>query len=100
MRIKQGDAYDIEITLTDDDGTAITPEMVDAVEVSLGQLNKKHPGEVYYDDVWVFPLAQQDTFKLSGALPLDIRVKFADESVAGASLGVVAVSPSGSKEVI
>lgn len=102
MRIKQGDAYDIEITLTDDDENSVTPDMVKSVEVVIGPLRKEYPGDVYYDydnDVWIFPLEQEDTFRLSGAHPLRIRVKFTDDTVAGADLDLVVATP-GDGEVL
>ncbi|MBQ6232817.1 MAG: hypothetical protein IJQ41_06345 [Firmicutes bacterium] len=48
MKIKQGDAYDVYITLTDDDGEQISVNGGDAemVEVMLGRLRKTCPGDI------------------------------------------------------
>ena len=100
MRIKQGDAYDIEIVLTDGDGTEVTPAMVSEVEVMLGKLRKTYPGDLTYDGVWIFPLTQEDTLKIKGIYGLEARVRFNDGTVVGAGLGVVAVMPSKSRKVL
>ena len=47
---------------------------------------------------FTFPLSQEETMKMSGGLPLDCRVEFSDGTVDGATLGIVAVTHSRSKE--
>lgn len=200
MRIKQGDAYDVFITLTDDEGgiVSMTYGEAEIVEIMLGRLRKTCPGEITenevrgweglasgevksffigdeaYDDTFiingdgitdmiregdtitidfsdpsvdphmerakvkvtavgdgfivpdgymspfegvtsfdqevsitvehtggfVMPLTQEETFAMSGTLPLEARVKFTDGTVVGTSLGVVVVDESQSKEVL
>ena len=48
MRIKQGDAYNIDIVLTTDAGDPITDRNAAVVEISLGGLIKTWPGELIY----------------------------------------------------
>ena len=49
---------------------------------------------------YVLPLTQQETFALHGVFPLEARIKFADQTVVGTSLGVVNVEESQSREVL
>ena len=101
MNIRQGDAYDIEITLKDDAGQAITDAVVDTLEVTLGAITKTYPGDVTYSEgVFTFPLTQTETHALTGILPFQARVKFLDGSVVGTSLGMAAISISASKAVL
>lgn len=101
IKIKQGDAYDIQITLKDDTGAAITDAVVDTLEITLGQVVKKFPGDVTYSEgVFTFSLAQTETHGFSGILPFQARVKFIDGSVVGTSLGMAAISVSASKAVL
>ena len=101
MTIRQGDAYAIEITLETDEGTLITPEIVHKVEVMLGAFQKIYPGSLIYDGgVWVYPMSQAETQALAGPTRLEVRVKFADDTVAGEPIGTVLVLPMKSKEVL
>ena len=114
MNIMQGDAYNIEITLTDADGTALTDETVETVEVSLGGLTKTYPGEVTFEPdapsrgapssvttgKWLFPVTQEETACMTGMLPFQVRVKFAGGNVVGARLPNVYATASISTEVL
>ena len=60
---------------------------------------KKH-GAGEYSGTYVFPLSQEETFKMDGVRPIEARVKFLDDTVVGASVGVLWVEPSLSKEVL
>lgn len=53
-----------------------------------------HPAE------YVMPVTEKETFALSGTLPLEVRVKFTDDTVVGASMGVVTVDRVNSREVL
>ena len=86
--LKQGDAYGIPVAITLD-GVPLDIEEVDTVEVCIGTLRKVYPGEVTYDDEsgkFSFPVTQEETFSMKegGAVPVDIRVKFASGEVIGA----------------
>ena len=109
MEIKQGDSYDIHITLTDSDGTCITDEMVTAVEVALGDVIKTYPdGGVGYvseeptitGGYWTFPITQEESMSLSGIKRFDVRVKFLNGEVVGAKIDTVNVNASVSTEVL
>ena len=99
MRIKQGNTYDVELTLALKDGTAVTDENAAKVEIILGNMKKYFPGEVVYgDDVWTMHLSQEDTFALEGVLTLTARVKLLSGDVGDADIGIVVVGDSESKE--
>lgn len=103
IKLSQGEAFEIEfvITANDYDGAIITPEIVTEVEVTLENITKLYSkGEVYYDGMWVFPLTQEETFKLSGVRPLKVRAKFTDEQVGKAELGPVVVHKEKSRRVL
>lgn len=97
-RIMQGDSYDIPV-LIKNRGTVITPETADTVEITIGNIIKKYPGEIYFAEHWHLPLSQQDTFSLSpGIKAMQARVRFPGGDVIGADCGLISISASGSKE--
>lgn len=100
--IMQGDAYSIDIGLVDDEGNALTPEMVDEVEVSLGTLKKSYPDTVVYDEgEYLFPLTQTETLAMPiGLKTFQVRVKFNGGDVVGCNLPNVMVMMAKSKEVL
>lgn len=102
MHIMQGDAYDIPITITAADGTVVDDTIAEAVEVVIGFLQKTYPGEITCaDGKWLFPLTQEESFKLSGfQQTVQVRVKFNSGEVVGAVIGSVPVTASTSKEVL
>ena len=94
IKLSQGEAFEIEFTLEARDGTSITPSIVTEVEATCGDMTKLYStGEIYYDGegIWVFPLTQEETMKMSGIRPLKARAKFSDEQVGKAELGPVVV---------
>ena len=112
MNIMQGDAYNIEITLTDADDVILTDQMVSAVEISLGGLTKTYPGDVTYEPEtpsrgaaepggkWLFPVTQEETTRMTGPLPFQVRVKFPGGDVVGTHLPTVYATASISTEVL
>lgn len=102
MNIMKGDAYEIAITLKDEDENAITPADVLDVEITLGKLSKRlTEDEVHYDDgKWIFPMTQEETFALSPVAGLQARVKFLTGDVVGGRIGNIYVRPSNSAEVL
>lgn len=102
MTIMQGDAYDVTLTLTDDNDDRITDADVLDVEITLGGLSKTYSsGDVIYSSgEWAMSLTQDETFAMSKVLPLEARVKFNSGDVVGAKVGNVYVLPSKSKEVL
>ena len=95
LKIMQGDAYYIAITLTDDDDVPITDG---TVYVTLGSLTK----EVTYsaeDEAWLFPLSQKESFALDFLCGLEARLVNGATAV-GAVIGNVYVIPTENKEVV
>lgn len=103
MQMMRGDAYEIALTLKDEQNHAITDEDVAEVEISLGDLTKTFTsGAVIYDDgKWLFPVSQGETLSAVAAInTLQVRVKYALGDVVGAKVGKVYVIPSASNEVL
>lgn len=100
----QGDAYSVPVTITAQDGTVITPDMVTCVEITIGNLSRKYPGAVTFDEdtgAWQFPLTQQQTFRLQqGKHETQARVVFASGDVFGGRGDTVFVTESLSKGVL
>lgn len=103
MQMMRGDAYEIAITLKDEQNHAITDEDVAEVEIALGDLIKTYSsGEVVYDDgKWLFPVTQGETLSAVAAIStLQVRVKYLLGDVVGAKVGNVYLTPSASNEVL
>ncbi len=99
-RIMQGDAYSIPVCITNGE-TAVTPDTVETVEIAIGSIIKKYPGEISFSDYWIYPLTQQETFSLAPNLqPMQVRVKFIGGEISGTDCGFISVNPSISKEVL
>lgn len=103
MEMMRGDAYEIALALTDEEGNPITTEEVAEVEISLGDVTKTYTsGDVVYDDgKWLFPLTQDETlFTLAPVSGLQVRVKYLLGDVVGAKVGNVYIISSNSEEVL
>lgn len=108
MKIMQGDSYAIPISLTQG-GYALTPEMVDDVEVSVGEvmIKKYTAGGVGFDagsQQWYIRPTQAETLALEAgeAYQVVARVKYKNEpaDVKGVVIGSIEVEDSPSTEVI
>lgn len=99
--IMQGDAYSVPINITAG-GTVIDDTMAETVEVMIGFIRKTYPEEITFSDgSWLFPLTQDETFKLSSfQQTVQVRVKFNSGEVIGAVVGSVQIAGSNSKEVL
>lgn len=101
MDIRQGDAYKLAVTLTDENGAPLTPDDVSKVEISIGNVTKQYPDEVTYDDgAFLMPITETDSHSMSGILPTQVRVLFPSGEVSSASLGFMHVVMSVSKSVL
>lgn len=69
--IIQGEQYAVQIVLTDENNTKITPDNSDDVKVRIGciELTSSGGGLSYDTDAecWLFPLTQEQTLRLKGA---------------------------------
>lgn len=101
ISIMQGDSYPKPFTLRTLDGTLITPEMVTALVLSIGNLSRQYPGDITYaDGKWLFPLSQAQTFGMKGMLPVQARVLFQDGSVFGGNGAPVPVLPAVNRGIL
>lgn len=101
ISIMQGDSYQKPFTLRTLDGTLITPEMVTALVLSIGNLSRQYPGDITYaDGKWLFPLSQAQTFGMNGMLPVQARVLFQDGSVFGGNGAPVSVLPAVNRGIL
>ena len=101
ISIMQGDSYQKPFTLRTLDGTLITPEMVTALVLSIGNLSRQYPGDITYaDGKWLFPLSQAQTFGMKGMLPVQARVLFKDGSVFGGNGAPVPVLPAVNRGIL
>ena len=96
----QGDAYNLIVTVKNK-GEPIDIETVEKVEISLLYLQKSYPGEIGYEDgTFLFPLTQQETFRLPKLCQMQVRVKFRSGDVIGSEIKQVNVAHALSKAVL
>ena len=101
MQIMQGDQYNIPFEISDSQGEAILPAQVESVEFSIGNMRKSYPDEVTYSGgQYLFPITQQEAFSMQNSVPVQIRVKFSNGDIVGASAGGINVAASISKAVL
>ena len=99
----QGDTYSLGIRILNNGLSPVTPEDVTDVEITVGHLRKSYRnGQVsFFEGVWMFPLSQTESFDYrAGAVPAQVRVKWANGAVEGTPLYGVRVAESISKEVL
>ena len=99
----QGDAYGIPIEILHSDGSVVTPDDVNNVEVVIGTLTKTYAkeGVLYQDGKWICVVDQVDTFNLpSTSVSAQVRVLFKNGYVEGVSLDKIRVHESMSKVVL
>lgn len=84
-KMMQGDSYSIPFVLMRGQ-TVVTPDMVKAVQLTIGVLTKSYPGNVKYQDgKWLFPMQQEESFRLkSTKQPTQVRIRFMDGNIVGA----------------
>lgn len=110
MTIKQGDAYDLPISLTINK-SIITEEILEQIELiefcfaDFGPKIFSHEGDgaiKYLDGLFLYPITQTETFSLSpGRHTMDIRVLFNNSNVRGLTTQIdVKVVSSKSKQVL
>lgn len=102
--IMQGDSYFIPIKIKVN-GEKIDIEKVSKIQFVFGNLTKFFgtDSEVAYnatEDLFFFPLTQEETFGFQGPQDLQVRVKFTDDTVVGRVYGKVDVMFGNTTEVI
>lgn len=99
----QGDSYKVKIEILSPDQTALTPEDLLDVEITIGSLIRTYStgGVTYENGDWHILLTQKETFKLPVApVKVQVRIKWADGSVEGQPLGQIFINESLSKGVL
>lgn len=102
MAVMQGDQYLIPITIVYD-GEDPDLEAIDRIEFAIGHTVKYYPEEVHYKEdtkEFMFPLTQEESFKMKATVPVQIRVHFTSGDVIGTPVGNVAIRDSISKRVL
>lgn len=100
--IMQGDQYYLPFKIKVD-GEYVDVTTVDTIEFVVGDLTKKYPEEVKYDDtykIFKFYLSQEETFNMRGYPDVQIRLKDTEGYVYGKRYGRINVQYSLSKEVL
>lgn len=96
----QGDSYNLSVTIKNK-GQPLDVASVEKVEISLLYLQKSYPGEIGYEDGnFLFPLTQQETFRLPKFCQMQVRVKFKSGDVIGSEKKQIDVSAALSKAVL
>ena len=99
----QGDSYKLRLKILSPDQTALTPEDLEDVEITIGSLIRTYSagGITYEDGEWFIHLTQKETFKLPvPRAKVQVRVKRADGDVEGQLLGQIVINESLSKGVL
>lgn len=103
VAIMQGDALNFPVNIVLK-GDKVVPNMVSAIEMTLGSVTKTYPEDITYDSkssMWLLPLTQEDTFSLNVDVQvLQVRVKFTDDTVIGTDNTRLKVLSSRSKKVL
>ena len=110
MTIKQGDAYDLPISLTINKSiiTKEILEQIELIEFCFADFEPKifsHEGDSaikYLNGLFLYPITQTETFSLSpGRHTMDIRVLFNNSNVRGLTTQIdVKVAGAKSKQVL
>jgi hypothetical protein len=96
----QGDSYNLIVTVKNK-GEPLDIATIKKVEISLLYLQKSYPGEVRYEDgKFLFPLTQQETFRLPKLCQMQVRVKFRSGDVIGSEITQIDVVHALSKAVL
>ena len=99
----QGDSYSLGIRILNNAGNPVTPEDINDVEITIGQLRKTYLNEqvTFYEGLWMFPLSQKETFDYwPTAVKAQVRVVWKNGVVEGKPVYGVRINESISKEVL
>ena len=99
----QGDQYRVSISLKQEDGTSVTKEDIDDIEVFVGNVRKTMRDGVTFDEdtnVFYVYLTQRETFRMSVDTNVQARLLFTSGDIVGVNLGTVNFEKSTSKVVL
>jgi len=102
MVIHEGEQYQIPIKLTTSDGTVITPANCSDVRMQLGATLKTYSaGELFFDstdNVWCYPILQNETLKFDANVPFEVSIKFSNGEVIKSFTRMIRVASTIMKE--
>lgn len=99
----QGDSYSLAVKIVNNAGSAVTPEDVTDVEITIGRIPKSlSKGQIQFEnDLWMYPISQGESLAiLPGAVPAQVRVVWKNGAVEGTRIDGVRMHESLSKEVL
>lgn len=99
----QGDSYKLAFSVLNNAGSAVTPDDIMDMEITIGHLKKTYLKSqlTYFSGMWMFPLSQKETFGYwPKATKAQIRIKWANGVVEGKPIYGVRVNEGSSKEVL
>lgn len=102
MSMMQGDAYAIPFTITDS-GEELDLSAIHCIEFCVDNIRKNYPEDVIYKSdtgEFLFPITQEETFKLKGKAHCQIRVHYTSGNVIGTDASNIPVRESISKVVL
>lgn len=101
-QIMQGDQYTVSIDISDVNGKTITDSYVEEMELIIGCVRKKYPGDIEFKNgKWSFLLTQQESMRLGyRVMHGQVRVKFTTGDVVGKQIGPFKIVESVSKDVL
>lgn len=99
----QGDSYNLGFTVLNNAKSAVTPDDIQDMEITIGHIRKtfRNSQLTYENGKWLFPLTQKETFELwPKAIKAQIRILWADGIIEGKPIYGVRIHESLSKEVL
>ena len=99
-QISQGDQYHISMAIKFN-GETVDISKIEKVEITLHNKTKLYPEEITYSDgVFLYPVAQEETFSLPRIVEAQVRVKFKNADVFTSPTEQIDVIRSLSKEIL
>lgn len=99
----QGDAYSLSFTVLNNAGSAVTPNDILDVEITIGHITKtyKKIQLLYENEKWLFPLTQKETFGYwPKPVKAQIRIFWPNGIIEGKPIHGIRIIESLSKEVL
>lgn len=99
----QGDAAYFGIRIFNNAGSAVTPQDLADLEITIGHLSKSYRRAqlLYENGLWLFPMTQTESFSFwAGAAPGQVRLLWHNGVVEGVPLYGCRVTESLSREVL
>ena len=102
MAIRQGDQYNIVLKI-EVNGNPINMENIELIEFTVGNLSKKWPLEVIFNETdkeFYFPVSQDETFQFENYEQYQVRIKYSDNTVVGSPINKISINDCLSRNII